>query len=142
MVTVSQCQQAKHDLLKTTRPRSETPAFVSIELVILALNDVGVIQNCNQTCEQVFGYRKNELSGCHVSTLLPQLKDIELVLEDRINSRLAFLCHCAIPFQARHRNGHVFATELFINRLNQHNVVVLLRSLEMTAQNPATSINL
>ncbi len=100
------------------------------DLAMLALNDHGVIQDCSQICEQVFGYRQDELAGRHVSTLLPQLEGTELVLEDRINSRLSFLCHCAVPFMARRRDGNSFTSELFINRLRSHYVVVLVRSLE------------
>jgi PAS domain S-box-containing protein len=100
------------------------------DLAMLALNDHGVIQNCCRTCEQVFGYRQDELAGRHVSTLLPQLKGTELVLDERINSRLAFLCHCAVPFTARRRDGNSFTSELFINRLRHQYVVVLVRSLE------------
>ena len=113
---------------------SYVPAAVDpIEVAMLTLNDRGVIQNCSQTCEQVFGYRQDELAGRHVSTLLPQLEDTELVLEDRVNSRLAFLCHCAIPFQAQHRDGKSFTSELFINRLSGQSLVVLVRSLEEPA---------
>lgn len=104
-------------------------------LAILALNYKGEIQTCCQTGEQLFGYRQEELGGRHVSTLLPGLKDTELVVEDRINSRLAFLCHCAIPFQARHRDGSLFLGELFINRLASQNVVVLVRCIDMSSQN-------
>jgi PAS domain S-box-containing protein len=102
----------------------------TIGLATLALNDRGVIQYCSPDCEQVFGYRTDELAGHHVSTLLPELQGTELVMEDRINARLAFLCHCAIPFQARRRDGAYFRSELFINRLNQQNVVMLVRNLE------------
>ncbi|MBT9539505.1 PAS domain S-box protein [Thiobacillus sp.] len=103
----------------------------TIDLAMLALNDRGVIQHCSPDCEQVFGYRTDELAGHHVSTLLPELHGTELVMEDRINARLAFLCHCAIPFKARRRDGAYFRSELFINRLNQQNVVVLVRNLEV-----------
>lgn len=109
------------------RPLSDVPDVVAK----LALNDMGVIQNCSQTCEQVFGYRQDELAGRHISTLLPELGDTELVQEERINSRLAFLCHCAFSFQARHRDGSCFISELFINRLSNQNVAVLVRSLEL-----------
>jgi len=122
--------------LHTTRAQSNThfpsntPALGAIDLAMLALNDRGVIQNCSPTCEQVFGYRTDELAGHHVSTVLPELIDTELVMDDRINSRLAFLCHCAIPFRARRRDGNCFTSELFINRLSTQNVLVLVRNLE------------
>ena len=106
------------------------PDVAPTGLAMLSLNDMGVIQNCCRMSEQLFGYRQEELGGCHVSRLLPHLEDTELVREDRINARLAFLCHCAMPFQARRRDGHFFSSELFINRLGNQNVVVLVRSLE------------
>jgi PAS domain S-box-containing protein len=109
---------------------SSPPGLESVDLAMLSLNDMGVIQTCSPTCEQVFGYRTDELAGHHVSTLLPELVDTELVMEDRINARIAFLCHCAIPFKARRRDGNCFTSELFINRLGAQNVVVLVRNLD------------
>lgn len=101
-----------------------------MDLAVLTLNDQGMIRDCSRACEQVFGYPPEELAGRHVSMLLPQLPDTDLVQEGRINARLAHLCHCAVAFQARRRDGRCFASELFINLLGSHNVVVLVRSLE------------
>ena len=109
-----------------------------IDLAVLTLDDLGVIRGSSRACEQVFGYLPDELAGRHVSTLLPQLPDTELVQEGRINSRLAYLCHCATVFQARRRDGQCFASELFINRLDVHNVVVLVRCLKSTLLNGGT----
>jgi PAS domain S-box-containing protein len=128
--TASKHPQVKSPQLDSRSP-SDVPVADPFNLAMLALNDMGIIQHCSQTCEQVFGYRQYELEGRHVSTLLPELADTELVLEDRINSRLAFFCHCAIPFQARRRDGNIFTSELFINRLCSQNVVVLVRSLDV-----------
>ncbi|MDQ1314098.1 MAG: hypothetical protein QG662_207 [Pseudomonadota bacterium] len=113
-----------------TYASSRIPDAGTLDLAVLTLDDLGVIRDCSQACEQVFGYLPEELAGRHVSTLLPQLPHAELVQEDRINSRLAHLCHCAVAFQARRRDGQCFASELFINRLGIHNVLVLVRSLE------------
>ena len=113
-----------------THASSSGPDAGKIDLAVLTLNELGVIRDCSRACEQMFGYLPDELAGRHVSTLLPQLPETELVQEDRINSRLAHLCHCAFAFQARHRDGQVFSSELFINRLGMHNIVILVRSLE------------
>jgi len=127
--------------LQVKNPQANThaspvvPDAGTIDLAVLTLDDLGVIRECNRACEQVFGYLPEELAGCHVSRLLPQLPDTGLVQEDRINSRLAHLCHCAIAFQARHRDGQCFDSELFINRLGYHNVVILVRSLEASILN-------
>jgi PAS domain S-box-containing protein len=128
MVTASRRHQVRGTRVDEGSPFAP-PARVPGDLAMLALNDGGVIVNCSQACEQLFGYRQDELGGHHVSTLLPHLENTELVLEDRINARLAFLCRCA-TFQARRRDGEFFTSELFINRLGNQNVVVLVRSLE------------
>ncbi|MFP5410987.1 MAG: PAS domain S-box protein [Gammaproteobacteria bacterium] len=107
---------------------SEGASQAGIELAVLNLDDAGVIHDCSQSCLQIFGYRPDELLGSHVSRLLPQLPGSGLVQEGRIHARLAYLCHCGIAFQARHRDGRHFASELFINRLDSHNVVVLVRA--------------
>ena len=117
---------------------SGVPNVGTIDLAVLTLDDLGIIRDCSQACERVFGYLPEELAGRHVSTLLPQLPGTELVQEGRINSRLAHLCHCAFAFQARRRDGRCFASELFINRLGSHNVVVLVRSLEASILNGGT----
>lgn len=108
------------------------PEAGSIDLAIFTLDDQGVIIACSKTCEHLFDYPPDALVGSHISTLLPQLPSTELVQDDRINPRLAHLCHCAIVFQARRRDGRCFASELFINRLGIHNVAVLVRSLEVS----------
>jgi len=121
--------------LASTHGLSSVPDAGKNDLAVLTLNDLGVILHCSRDCEQVFGYPLEELAGCHVSMLLPQLPYTDLVQEGRINSRLAHLCHCAVAFQARRRDGRYFASELFINRLDSHNVVVLVRRLEASRLN-------
>lgn len=127
MATASSLQVKR--LLANTHASGVTNAG-TIDLAVLTLDDLGVIRDCSRACEQMFGYQPDELPGRHVSSLLPQLPDSELVQEGRINPRLAHLCHCAVAFQARRRDGQCFASELFINRLGNHNVVVLVRNLE------------
>jgi PAS domain S-box-containing protein len=107
---------------------------ISDDLAMLAVDDDGRVLECNLTCEQRYGYRKDELEGRHIATLFPELRGFELVVDERINSKLAFLCQSSIPFQARHRNGDTLSSELFINRLGRHRVVVLARILKKAAK--------
>lgn len=120
------------------RASSHVPAgpasAISDDLAMLAVDDDGRILECNLTCERRYGYRKDELEGHHIATLFPELRGFELVVDERINSKLAFLCQSSIPFQARHRSGDALPSELFINRLGRHRVVVLARSLEKTGK--------
>jgi len=121
--------------LASTHATSGIPEVRSNDLATFTLDDQGIIRDCSWACEQIFGYVQEAVVGRHISLLLPQLANTELVQEGRINSRLAFLCHCAFSFQARRRDGRCFASELFINHLGSHNVVVLVRSLEASTLN-------
>lgn len=112
------------------RPASRASTQDHAELVVLRLDDQGVIRDCSAACKDVFGYPAVELIGRHVSILLPQLPETDLVEEGRINTHLAYLCRCGLAFQARHHSGRHFGIELFINRLDSHNVAVLMRRLD------------
>lgn len=114
---------------------SGIPDTAMFDFAVLTLDDLGVIRKGSQACEPLFGYLPEALVGQHISILLPQLPDTGLVQEDRINSRLAHLCRCATAFQAKRRDGRCFASELFINRLGSHNVVVLVRGIETAIPN-------
>lgn len=105
-------------------------------LATIALNDDGLIQGCSPACEKMFGYRLTELLGSHVSVLLPKLEGVVLVGRNEINPRLKYLCHCAIPFLARRRDGGIFAGEVFFNRLSVEKLglQVIVRDLGMLAQ--------
>jgi PAS domain S-box-containing protein len=104
-------------------------------MATMALNDDGVIQDCSSACERIFGYKQAELLGRHVSLLLPKLEGIQLICHNEINPRLKYLCHCAIPFLAKRRDGKIFAGEVFFNRLNYEKLglQVIVRNLGMMA---------
>lgn len=135
MTTASSLQVKSHQA--NTHASSGVLDGETIDLAVLTLNDRGVIRDSSRACEQMSGYLPDELAGRHVSLLLPQLPETDLVQEGRINSRLAHLCHCAFSFKARRRDGRCFASELFINLLGSHNVVILVRSLEASILNGA-----
>lgn len=132
-MAIASTMQRKHSHNANSSHSCFFPHSDDDHLAVIGLNDTGEIRECSRACEEIFGYRPNELAGRHVSALLPQLSDTELVLEDRVHPRLAFLCRCAMPFEARHRDGRRFNSELFINRLDRHNIVVLVRRLEQAA---------
>jgi len=129
---------ATASILPVKSPQANMPRLSDIpearpnDLCTFTLDDMGTIRDCSRACEQIFDYMQEELVGRHISMLLPQLTNVDLVQEGGINSRLAFLCHCAVVFQARCRDGQSFISELFINRLDTHNVLVLVRNLDIS----------
>ena len=106
--------------------------FGESDAATLTLDDQGVIQECSGSCEKMFGYPQHELAGRHVSVLLPQLENIPLVLNDQANPRLTHLCRCGAAFRARRRDNKNFATELFINCLDntKAGVRMIVRGVE------------
>lgn len=93
------------------RPRgwAEPPA--------LALDEMGIIQRCSESCEKLFGYASFDLVKQHISWLFPQLSGHQLVMDGRFNPMLDFLCHCGHPFQTQNRHGDTFKSELNFVRI-------------------------
>ncbi|MFA7269154.1 MAG: PAS domain-containing protein [Sterolibacterium sp.] len=92
-----------------------TPSLLAEdETAALLLDKRGMIRGCNNATEELFGYRRSEVFWQHVSMLLPQLADIELIQDGRINPRLRFLSRIGGYFQALTRRGEYFASDLFL----------------------------
>lgn len=88
------------------------------DLVVLTLDERGVILDCSKAAERLFGYLRSELMGRHVSQLLPKLVEEVLVQDDRFNPRLSFLCHSGHLFQTHGRQGSAFRSELHFVEFN------------------------
>jgi PAS domain S-box-containing protein len=91
---------------------TESGAGNTQEPAALVLDERGMIRDCSKAGEQLFGYRRSELAWQHISRLIPQLSDIQLVQSGQINPHLEFLCHCGLPFQAQNQHGDIFDSEL------------------------------
>ncbi|MDD5175552.1 MAG: hypothetical protein PHQ05_03890 [Sterolibacterium sp.] len=87
-------------------------------MAALALDDRGMIRDCNRASEVLFEYRRRELIWRHVSMLLPQLAELELMQNGQPNPRLRFLCRAGYRYQAVTQNGLRFASKLFFNHLD------------------------
>lgn len=89
------------------------------EPAALVLDERGMIRDCSHAGEQLFGYRRSELAWQHISKLIPQLFDTQLVQSGQLNPHLEFLCHCGLPFQAQNQQGMTFDSELHFIHLGQ-----------------------
>lgn len=78
----------------------------------LSLDKDGMIQDCSRSAERLFGYSRSELVWQHVSCLFPQLSDVELVRDDRLNPMLNYICHCDHNFEAIDKNSEVIVCNL------------------------------
>jgi PAS domain-containing protein len=84
----------------------------------LILDERGMICDCSKAGEILFGYPRQDMVWQHVSKLLPELSEIQLVKNGQFNPQLGFLCHCGHHFQATNRLGNVFLSELHFVILN------------------------
>lgn len=88
------------------------------DVAMLSLDKSGMICHCNRSAEALFRYCSSELSLSHVSRLLPQLADLDLLENDQASRRLHFLCHIGRQFEAVKQDGEHFASELALNVLD------------------------
>jgi PAS domain S-box-containing protein len=84
----------------------------------LTLDERGMICDCSNAGEKLFGYSRKNLVWQHVSKLLPELSEIQLLKNGHLNPQLGFLCHCGHHFRATNRLGNVFLSELHFVLLN------------------------
>jgi hypothetical protein len=98
-------------------PGTEAPGTSVDQVVGLKLDGHGMVCDWDSACETLFGHRRSEIVSRHVSTLLPQLADVQLIEGGEPNSRLRYLCRIGVRFQALSRSGERFPCDLFLNTL-------------------------
>lgn len=81
------------------------------------LDAQGVIQECDESFARRFGYAASQVPGRHLSELLPELADVELLPDGHLNERLHFFCHIGKRFRALRRDGIQFAIRLFLTMI-------------------------
>lgn len=116
--------------------RSSHAASSGDDVAALTLDARGMIRYCNHAGESLFRYRRNELVWRHVSMLLPELADMELMQDGEINSRLRFLYHIGRPFRALTQKGEGFDGDIFLNVLDDAGGGRLSLIVRPTAANP------
>ena len=80
----------------------------------LSLDERGMIQECSESLERLFGFSQNDLICHHFSILFPQLAGVEIVHAGQINPLLNYLCRCGHLFLTQNRLGEVFSSNLSI----------------------------
>lgn len=98
--------------------RYGTLAGAEQEIATLMLDADGMVCDCSDASEILFGYPRRELVWHPVSMVLPQLKAWELMANGQPNPQLRFLCRIGRHFLALTQEGEQFAVELIFNLLN------------------------
>lgn len=101
--------------------QSHLQALVDSVLVgIISINEQGVIQEINDTAENLFGYDHDELLGQSVTMLMPleHAKDHHLYVERYLRTGQKKIIGTIRELEGRHKNGHLFPIELTVNEVN------------------------
>lgn len=125
--------QAKRDAIReldsstssTQQEWTDTQLFDVYAPPMLSLDDRGVIQECNISVEKLLGYPRSELVWQHISCLLPQIAEIDLVLQDELNPLLTYICHCDHVFEAINKHGDIIRCNLNFFSIRQEGTTTL-----------------
>jgi sensor histidine kinase regulating citrate/malate metabolism len=90
--------------------------YENSKFAVLILADDGMIQSCNIKGMKLLDYRPGNLAKQHISEVLPQLSDINLLKGERVNPYLRFLSRIGHPFAVVGKNDQQFSGELFFQR--------------------------
>lgn len=107
---------------------------------VLTLLENGMILDCNKAAGELLGCAPNQLIWQPISRLLPQLADISLVLDARINPYLRFLSIAGHRFEVIGLNGVHFACELFFSAVEEFGKCCLKVTLQPIRQGQATTL--
>lgn len=84
---------------------------------VLLLDDQGYIQEYSQSVESQFGYRRSELLRQHISCVIPQLSEVDLIMEGQLNPLLNYICHCDHVFEAINSQSDIVICNLRFVRI-------------------------
>lgn len=102
---------------------------------VVWLDDGGFISDCNTTAMRLLGCRPAGHSPLHISTFLPQLKEMELMHGRRLNSHLRYVAHLGHRFEVVSQYGTRFDGELFFSEVdcpvpNSLRLIICLHNLK------------
>jgi PAS domain-containing protein len=112
----SQAQAVTAETARATKHRVMA-AGAAEDVAVLTLDEHGMILDCSRTAETLFKYRPSEIVRRHVSVLLPQLAEVDLIQNGEPNPGLRFLCRIGCLFGTVTQDGERFSSELFLTAL-------------------------
>lgn len=103
--------------------------FPEDDRAVLTLDVNGLIRNCNKAAAKLMKCPTSQLVWQHVSNLLPQLADTELMQNGHINPRLRFLSRIGHRFQLAMPGGGLASGRIFFSDLEnagRHNLRLII----------------
>jgi len=88
------------------------------QTAVLILNENGFICGCNNAAAELLEGSCHKIAGQHISTIVPQFLQAELLQEGKINPNMRYLSHIGYPFSLRSSNENTIDCNLFFNEIN------------------------
>ncbi len=119
---------------------SAKPAINIHGPAVLTLLQNGIILACNKACGALLDVEPERLVWQPISRLLPQLADISLILDQKINPYLKFLSVAGHRFDVVSTNGKHIACELFFSVVDDFGGCCLQITMEPFRQRQAATL--
>jgi len=87
------------------------------DMAVLIINDDGMICDCNQEAGVLLNSIPRRINWMDISTILPQLKNVELVKKGTINPDLRILSRVGHLFDVVTMNDRSFTSKLYFNEV-------------------------
>ncbi len=114
--------KAKHNFLIANSVLSHSNAKADVNIksqAVLTLLQNGMILACNKACGELLGVEPEKLVWQPMSRLVPQLADISLISDKKINPYLKFLSVAGHRFDVVSTNGRHIICELFFSVVDE-----------------------
>jgi PAS domain-containing protein len=131
-----QASEASHNLKRLDHAN----AIKAKREAVLTLLENGMILNCNNAAAELLGCTPNKLTWQPIARLLPQLADMSLMLDNKINPYLRFLSVAGHRFEVIGLNGVHFACELFFSAIEEFGKCCIKITLQPVRQGQATTL--
>lgn len=98
-------------------------------IAAITLDSHGTILDCNPSASVLLNCSETKPTWQHISKFFPQLGEIALLIEERINPKLRFLSRVGYHFDAVAMNGLRFASKLYfvdIDHFGEHNLRLII----------------
>lgn len=105
-------------------------------LAELLLLENGMILDCNRASGKLLGCEPEKLKWQPIARVLPQLANMPLVMDKRINPYLRFLSIAGHRYEVTAVNGKQFACELFfsmVEDVSRHSLKITMRPIKHAA---------
>ncbi|MEO6118299.1 MAG: hypothetical protein ABIP37_04430 [Methylotenera sp.] len=119
-------------LLKTTNNSFADNELAINDVARLTLYENGIIKECNKAGADILGCAPNTLTRLNISTFLPRLGEVALLVGERVNPYLRFLSRVGHQFEIISVSGVRYTSQLFFNEaenLSPHCLRIIIQPI-------------